>query len=117
MSAAIRQQPTPFFDEDPGEGLDPCEVLIDILVEAFLDDDAGERLPNHVTGSGFFYQAPLPSRPTHNVPASEAKIRDMAERYRLRQQLFHPADARDMGQALVGEIRDNGCLVLVERVE
>lgn len=38
--------------------------------------------------------APLPDRPTDAPPGSEAKILILAERARLKQALFHPADAR-----------------------
>ena len=43
-----------------------------------------------------FWGPGLPCRPTKAVPGTPAKLRVLAERYRRRQELFHPADATDL---------------------
>jgi hypothetical protein len=45
--------------------------------------------------------APLPAFPTHAIPGSAEKLAVLAERARLRQSLWHPADASCAGPPVV----------------
>ncbi len=100
--------------QPPAEHLDPCEVLIDILLE-FIEQDAGEQLPVHVADLIYYYQAPEPLRPTKAVPGSARKLAVMAERYRRRERLQHHLDEGEMGEELILAYHDNSRHYLVER--
>jgi hypothetical protein len=52
------------------------------------------RYPDGGDGSGLAAGVPLPERATRELPGTEAKILVLMERARLRQQLWHQADAR-----------------------
>jgi hypothetical protein len=51
--------------------------------------------------------APLPV-PTDAPPGSARKVRVLAHRFRLRQELFHPDDARDDGRLAFAAVKNDG---------
>jgi hypothetical protein len=51
--------------------------------------------------------APLPV-PTDAPPGSARKVRVLAHRFRLRQELFHPDDARDDGRLAFAAVKNEG---------
>jgi len=77
---------------------DITAVIARLLVDAFLDDTADERLPDsHVNGT---HPVACPAGATDASPGSTRKLEVLAERVRLRLSLHHPADNPFMSECM-----------------